>query len=525
MKKNLFIILALLILSACGENKSDQISNDSDNNSEKECLMGDLKCVDSKIYSCFAVDNTHAWQLYKDCTNLGGCTNGIFECNQIEDRDVITNDDDADQNPVLADNDKVEICHEGDVKCSNSKIYFCSPELKDWAVFKDCTNLGGCTDASYKCTESGDSDFIANDDDTNPEDECKDLSVLYSNESLDKVAENIKLEVYSEGWGNLLKTIQMAKEGEIKLEIEEENPYEGDTPQYFIYESASGFFTNIAYAKYGDTIAVDLDPVMSDFVNGEIFMVQHYFGPTLLSNENVTVKNLKGERVGCFNSGKFVIDIPAGNYVFSFNDMDGSYYDENVEIKGNYLELRVEAEAQAAKPNIYIYPEKKAELDVTLEFPLGGFVTTSIPDYGAGWHVTVEPDGTIDGKYGYLFYESQNPDKFQYAEGWTVAAGSLEGFFRENMSLYGFRGAEIEDFIDWWIPRLGSGVCYNIFPQTAQEIDPLIVLNISVTPDSIQRLFYAVRENKTCKPHLREPIIKNFERKGFSVLEWGVVLR
>ena len=363
------------------------------------------------------------------------------------------------------------------------------------------------------------------DDDTVAE--CKDICVEYDTSGLETVAENISLEVYSNGWGDLLDTIIMATEGSKKIEVDEENPYSGDTPSYFIYETAEGFFTEYTYAEYGDTIDVNLDPIMPDHVNGVIFMVQYYFGPTALSNTPIQVTDKDGKTVGCFTTdkdGRFVIDIPDGDYIFAFSDMDQMYYHHSVTIDSDYIELRILADAQDEKPNIYLYPEETTELDVTLGFPIGGFITTSIPEYGNGWHVTVEPDGTIDGELGYLFYESQNPDVFQYAEGWTIKNEDLENFFRNNMALYGFQGQEIEDFIDWWIPRLDAS-CYDIFPQTAKEIDPVVTLDISPKPDSIQRLYYAIRRYEKCNEHLKTPAIEPFERNGFSALEWGVTLR
>lgn len=358
-------------------------------------------------------------------------------------------------------------------------------------------------------------------------DECKNMDVELDWNNLDAVAENITLSIYSNGWGTLLDNLLMETEGSIKIEVDEENPYDGETPSYFIYETAEGFFTDIKYAAYGDTVNVDLDPIMPGHVNGIIFIVQTYFGPTELSNTAIEVKDEDGKTVGCFSTeekGRFIIDIPNGNYVFHFEDMDGMIYAEPVKIDSNYVELRVPAQAMDAKPNIYLYPEKTIELDVTIGFPIGGFITTSIPQYGDGWHVTVDPDGTIDGEYTFLFYESQNPDVFQYSKGWTVKNKDLEKFFRYNMALYGFQGQEINDFIDWWIPRF-DGSCYDIFPQTAKEINPVVTLNFSIEPDSLQRLYYTVKEYKKCNEHLEKPVIEPFERKGFSALEWGVTLR
>lgn len=87
------------------------------------------------------------------------------------------------------------------------------------------------------------------------------------------------------------------------------------------------------------------------------------------------------------------------------------------------------------KPNIYLYPEKKTDIDLSISFPLGGNVYKSIPEYGNGWSVTVEPDGTIDGKYGYLFYESTHPDHYQYGKGWVVKKENLENFSGKTLKI------------------------------------------------------------------------------------------
>lgn len=375
-------------------------------------------------------------------------------------------------------------------------------------------------------------------DDTEPDEipdidngNCFNLGTTYHKGDLDDVATGISLAVHSNGWGTLLDTLTMDTEGTITLNVPEENPYYGETPSYFIYETANGFFTKYAYAEFGDTITVDLDPVMPDnLINGNIFMVQSYFGPTALANTAITVTTTGGATVGCFTTdgtGLFIINLPAGDYRFQFRDMDMALYDEAVSTTGpgDYLDLRIEAQAQMAKPNIYLYPTETTNVSVTLGFPQGGFITTSIPEYGDGWQVMVTPDGIIDGLYGYLFYEAQQADHYQYAEGWTVAKSGLEGFFRGNLAAYGFVGREIEDFIAWWIPRLSDGLCYDIYPQTRAEIDPFVTLDIVPAPDSVQRLFYAIRPTGDCAAHLDEPVIVPFIRDGFAALEWGVIVR
>lgn len=179
------------------------------------------------------------------------------------------------------------------------------------------------------------------------------------------------------------------------------------------------------------------------------------------------------------------------------------------------------------KPNIYIYPKDKIQLFVTLDFPKGGRVVTSIPEYGAGWNVSVDKNGWINDSYYYLFYESSQPDVWQITEGWIIKRENLKNFFIENMTSYGFAGREIEDFTDYWIPRFTDAEYYEIYPQSQQVIESVIQLDISKNPDNLLRLFYVVRQlNQNSDFVLPEPQIDNqFKREGFFVTEWGVILK
>lgn len=178
----------------------------------------------------------------------------------------------------------------------------------------------------------------------------------------------------------------------------------------------------------------------------------------------------------------------------------------------------------ALKPNIYLYPTKAEQLQVSLSFPQNGNVVASLPEYGQGWNVNVQPDGTIDSRYGYLFYESAQPDVWQKSQGWSVKTSDLKAFFEQNLAQYGFAGKEISDFTEYWIPLLTQYEYFSIFPQNKQTVASVISLNISHTPDNIQRLFYYI-EGLSSKASLPAPRIeKDFSRNGFYATEWGVVL-
>jgi hypothetical protein len=177
------------------------------------------------------------------------------------------------------------------------------------------------------------------------------------------------------------------------------------------------------------------------------------------------------------------------------------------------------------KPNIYLYPQTTRSLSVALEFPMGGSVLQSIPLYSDGWNVSVEPSGKIDQKYDYLFYESKNPDTFQYTSGWIVSRDTLTSFFSNNLLLAGFSQREKSDFIEYWIPRLVGYPYYIIYPQFADEIGKVIRLKISEQPDNMLRLFYVIQGTNDSEKMLPVPSIPQFERNGFVVTEWGVILK
>ncbi|MBN1506080.1 MAG: LEPR-XLL domain-containing protein [Sedimentisphaerales bacterium] len=176
------------------------------------------------------------------------------------------------------------------------------------------------------------------------------------------------------------------------------------------------------------------------------------------------------------------------------------------------------------KPNIYLYPDVTTEMDVRIEFPVGGRVTASSPAYRDGWRLTVEPTGTINGQYDYLFYESSQPDYGQYERGWVIAQEELGDFFRENLAITGFRGREIDDFIEYWLPRLIDQPSYAIYPQYDEQIGEAVRLEFSIRPDNVIRLVYAIRGLGNSNLALLEPVIPPFTRSGFIVAEWGVIL-
>ncbi len=177
------------------------------------------------------------------------------------------------------------------------------------------------------------------------------------------------------------------------------------------------------------------------------------------------------------------------------------------------------------KPNLYLYPTSVCSLSVKIEFPLGGSIVESEPYYYDGWYVKVDPSGKINEEYDYLYYEAQCPEVYQYDYGWSINRDSLFNFFTNNLLATGFNESEKNDFIEYWIPILTDYEYYAVFPQYSAVIEKIIQLKFSIYPDNILRLFYVI-EGFNSEQMISPPQpIPYFDRNGFVVTEWGVILK
>ena len=173
------------------------------------------------------------------------------------------------------------------------------------------------------------------------------------------------------------------------------------------------------------------------------------------------------------------------------------------------------------KPVIYLYPEKEQEVNVKLD--LDGKFTFTYPEYNNGWNVTAKPDGTIisDGKeYSYLFWEGLMPTfKPDFKEGFVVKGSDSAEFLRETLSQMGLTPKEYNEFIVYWAPKLQENE-YNKIYFAEEDYTDKAKLEINPKPDSILRVFmvYEKADENTVLPKQE---IKPFERKGFTVVEWG----
>ena len=174
----------------------------------------------------------------------------------------------------------------------------------------------------------------------------------------------------------------------------------------------------------------------------------------------------------------------------------------------------------AAKPVIYLYPEKREDITVTMDLN-GSFVCT-YPKYNNGWSVTADPDGTVycgGEEYSYLYWDAELDGEWDLSKGFVVKGEDTADFLREKLSFMGLTPREYNEFIVYWLPQLEKNP-YNLITFQTDAYENAAKLNISPEPDSILRIFmvYVPLEEYAEVP---EQELEAFERKGFTVIEWG----
>ena len=176
-----------------------------------------------------------------------------------------------------------------------------------------------------------------------------------------------------------------------------------------------------------------------------------------------------------------------------------------------------------AKPVIYLYPEKAMNVNVEVDFSIGGF-TCTYPDYRDGWNVFAYPDGRVidnaDGlEYSYLYWEGEGRIDYDMSKGFVVKGDDTASFLREKLSYMGLTPREYNEFIVYWLPLMHKNPYNFITFQTTAYTDN-VALNVTPTPDSMLRVYMVYRPLEEYR-YVPEQELQTFDRNGFSVIEWG----
>lgn len=180
-------------------------------------------------------------------------------------------------------------------------------------------------------------------------------------------------------------------------------------------------------------------------------------------------------------------------------------------------------EAPALKPVIYLYPEEKTDVSVSVDFPNGGEFTCTYPEYGEGWKVTALPDGTLydesGNEYYCLYWEGAGLPLSDLGEGWCVPGKDTAEFLREKLLEIGLTAREANEMIIYWLLILQKNP-YNLISFHFEDYDRAAPLTVSPKLDTLIRVFMTytpMEEPAEPKPQN----LPHYERNGFTLVEWG----
>lgn len=178
----------------------------------------------------------------------------------------------------------------------------------------------------------------------------------------------------------------------------------------------------------------------------------------------------------------------------------------------------------AAKPVIYLYPEQKQEVKVELE--VEGKLIADYPRYDEeikGWEVTAYPDSTIieeKKEYSYLFWEAEfENNDWDLSKWFIVEWKDAREFLQEKLSYIWLTPKEYNEFIVYWYPKMMNNK-YNLVYFAWLDYTSKAPLNITPEPDSVLRVFTVIKPLEE-KIDIQEQELERFDRKWFSVVEWG----
>lgn len=176
------------------------------------------------------------------------------------------------------------------------------------------------------------------------------------------------------------------------------------------------------------------------------------------------------------------------------------------------------------KPVIYLYPEdeRNVSVNIFLKDALAQDTLITYPEIDDGWDVIAYPNGSIVShgeEYSYLFWEAQSNIEWDFSKGFVVQGENSLSFLENILPRMGLKPKEYHDFIVYWYPLMSKNK-YNLVSFQTDVYEEHFILDIRPQPDSILRVFMVVK--KIDAPIQIDPQeFKEFERKGFTVIEWG----
>lgn len=174
-----------------------------------------------------------------------------------------------------------------------------------------------------------------------------------------------------------------------------------------------------------------------------------------------------------------------------------------------------------AKPVVYLYPTVTQRVSVQV----GADIKKSDPLYpNGGWVVTAQSNGVIsyDGKnYTSLFWEGPGTGVYPaVTSGVVVRREKALETIKKQLKQQGLTTQEQADFMDYWADKIPRKPFIRLTWFDTAQLNELAPLKINPNPDTIKRIFLDMAGlDRMIK--LSPQKLTSFERKGFTVVEWG----
>lgn len=306
-----------------------------------------------------------------------------------------------------------------------------------------------------------------------------------------------------------LFSLWQSLDGGMRIQI-----YFGDTPAEFFDNGGKTMFRT----PWGDEVEesgmfgyYNLKNTYCGSIEQSVYLLSDWLVPTGRQGSNSAYVNLETRfspsARDMANAVAFLVD----SYCFGDYSADFGGYVYNFH------------EAPALKPVIYLYPEEKTDVSVSVDFPNGGEFTCTYPEYGEGWKVIALPDGTLydesGNEYYCLYWEGAGLPFSDLGEGWCVSGEDTADFLREKLLEIGLTAREANEMIIYWLPILQKNP-YNLISFRFEDYDRAAPLTVSPKPDTLLRVFmtYTPMEEPT-EPKPQD--LPHYERNGFTLVEWG----
>lgn len=180
------------------------------------------------------------------------------------------------------------------------------------------------------------------------------------------------------------------------------------------------------------------------------------------------------------------------------------------------------------KPAIYLYPETESKVHVRVD-PVGPFTYTTPLYTPGGWSVTARPNGTIisnNTEFPYLYYEADIPSLLiaKPQVGFSVKGQDVKSFLLELLPKLSLNTKETQEMADYWQKALPTSPYYFVGIIPDSTLDSIAPLSIQPKPDTVIRVALYFQKSETVEL-VKPPILTPVARTGFSVVEWGGILK